>query len=398
MLFSHPTEEIRDKITETDAFIRRWFEKESDWEIPETIEKAKEVFRERVKDLNDLIDIAASGVKAGMYILVPDTNALAATPDPTSYSEAIGTDRFRVVVLPTVMAELESLKLKNIDPGFREKVRAAVRYLKGLRNQGDPILGVKVGKGITVTWEPREPDLTKSIGWLKPHVADDWIVAGVIEVQRDNPDALVVLITSDVGLQNKAHLARIAFVEPPKNLKEGKQKKKEPVRVEAKGVVDLNFPCSSSHREQVRVTVHNDDPDTITVKTVGLAFKGNKKVEMRTRGTQSLPLKIPGRDFTRHPILCVVPHMEIEEIPKIRKVYVTMSHEPGKFYNCKIENLSEFVSSLQQSRNDPAYMTPEQRQRHKEMMGKRNALLKKTGRRSGFVGKFIDPEGWKIKP
>jgi rRNA-processing protein FCF1 len=398
VLFAQPTTEILDKISETDTFVRGWIEKESGWDLPDTIDKAKEVFHERIKNFYDLIDVVSSGIKSGEYVLVPDTNALVATPDVTRYSETIGSDRFRVIVLPTVIAELETLKIKPIDPGFREKVKAAIRYLKGLRNQGDPLTGVKVGKGITVTWEPREPDLEKSLSWLKARVADDHIIASLIEVQRDNPDALVVLVTSDVGLQNKAILAHIPFAEPPADVTEGKLRKKELLRVEARGMVDLDFPSNSGHREQLLVAIHNDDPETVTVRTIWLQFKGNKKIEMQTWGQQSLPLRIPGRDFMRQPVRCVVPHMEIEEIPKISKVCVTTSHEPNKYYNGRIENLAEFVEKLHESRIDPAYMTPEQRKQHREMVKKRKALQAKIARKNGFVGKYIGPDGWKVRP
>ena len=386
MLFGQPTNEIREEIKETDAFVRRWIEKESDWEIPETIEEAKEVFREKIRAFDDLIDVASSGVKTGEYILVPDTNALIAAPDLSRYSEVIGSDKFRVVVLPTIMSELETLKFKNIDLGVREKVKSAIRYLKGLRNQGDPLIGVRIGKDITVCWEPREPDLANSLRWLKAHVADDHIVAGVIEIQRDNPDALVVLVTSDVGLQNKAVLAGISFTEPPEDLKERKLRKKETVRVEATGRVDLDFPSTSHHRERICVTIHNDDPDTITVKSIGLAFKGGKKIEMRTVGTQSVPLRIEGRDFTRHPVLCVVPYTETEELPKINKVYATTSHEPNKLYYGKIEDLADFVKRLHESRTASDYMTPEQIARHKEMVKNRGRRIRHPG--TGFVNRW----------
>ena len=206
---------------------------------------------------------------------------------------------------------------------------------------------------------------------------------------RDNPDALVVLVTSDIGLQNKAAFAYIPCAEPPEDLKGTKPDKKEPVRVEARGAVDLDFPSTSSHRERIYVTIHNDDANAIIVKGVGLIFKGSKKIEMQTVGTQSVPLGIPGRDFTRHPVLCVMPYTEIEELPMIRKVYVTTSHEPKKFYYGQIENLADFVKKLHESRNDPAYMTPEQRERHKEMAKKRNSLL---GKKRGAGG-----GGWKVR-
>jgi len=391
VLFRQHPKEIQDKIQETDSFVRNWIEKEGGWDTPETIDDAKDIFRSRIKEFDNLIDTMSGGKEPRKYILIPDTNALIAESNLARYTEVIGENKFEVVVLPTVMAELESLKLKNIDPRVREKIKTAIRYLKGLRKQGDPISGVKIGAGITVRWEPQEPDLQNSLGWLKNHILDDCILAGTIEILRDNPDALIVLVTSDIGLQNKAAYAYIPCAEPPEDLKGTKPDKKEPVRVEARGAVDLSFPSRSVYREQIYVTIRNDDPNTITVTNIWLGLKGNKKIEMQTRGTQSLPFSIAGRDFTRQPVRCVVPYTETEEIPKISKVCITTSHEPKKFYYGQIENLADFVKKLHESRNDPAYMTPEQREKHREMVKKRNSLI---GKKRGFVG----GGGWKVRP
>lgn len=398
VLFRQHPKEIQGKIQETDSFVRSWIEKEGGWDTPETIDEAKDIFRTRIKEFDDLIDTMSGGKEPKKYILVPDTNALIAESNLSRYTEVIGEDKFEAVVLPTVLAELESLKMKNIDLRIKEKIKIAIRYLKGLRKQGDPISGVKIGAEITVRWEPQEPDLQNSLGWLKNHILDDCILASTIEILRDNPDALVVLVTSDIGLQNKAAFAYIPCAEPPENLKGAKPDKKEPLRVEAKGVVDLGFDSKSAHREQIYVTIRNDDPNAITVMNIWLGFKGNKKIEMQTWGTQSLPLTIAGRDFTRHPVRCVVPYTEIDDVQKINKVSVTTSHEPRKFYYGQIENLAEFVEKLHESRIDPAYMTPEQRKQYREMMKKRMALQAKIARKNGFVGKFIGPDGWKVRP
>ena len=86
VLFGQHPKETLDKIRETDTFVRSWIEKESGWEIPETIDEAKDVFRMRIKEFHDRIDAISSSTKPSGYILVPDTNALIAEPNLARYT------------------------------------------------------------------------------------------------------------------------------------------------------------------------------------------------------------------------------------------------------------------------------------------------------------------------
>lgn len=94
VLFRQHPKETQDKIRETDAFVRNWIEKESGWEIPETIDKAKDVFRESIKEFYNLIDTMSGGIEPMKHILVPDTNALIAESNLARYTEVIGKDKF----------------------------------------------------------------------------------------------------------------------------------------------------------------------------------------------------------------------------------------------------------------------------------------------------------------
>ncbi len=48
-----------------------------------------------------------------------------------------------------------------------------------------------------------------SLSWLDPAIADDRIIASVLEVQAANPSDQVVLVTGDINLLNKAEAACI---------------------------------------------------------------------------------------------------------------------------------------------------------------------------------------------
>ena len=96
-----------------------------------------------------------------------------------------------------------------------KKVQSIITRLKGLRRQGNMHEGVKVNKVITVKMIAHEPDFKKTLSWLDPTNKDDCIIAATLEVQREEPSSIVVLVTNDINHQNKAEMANLPFIEPP---------------------------------------------------------------------------------------------------------------------------------------------------------------------------------------
>jgi predicted ribonuclease YlaK len=148
-------------------------------------------------------------------ILVPDTNALIKAPDVGSYGAAVEHEKYTVIILPTVLSELDKLKTTHRNEDFRGKVESVIRRLKGMRQQGNMHEGVIVNKVITVKMIAQEPDFNKTLSWLDPTNNDDRIVAATLEVQRGEPSSKVILISADINHQNKAEMANIPFIEPP---------------------------------------------------------------------------------------------------------------------------------------------------------------------------------------
>ncbi len=148
-------------------------------------------------------------------IIVPDTNALIAAPDPQRYKSVAGTEDFTVLLLPTVLAELDNLKNFARVPEFREKVGKIIRRIKGWRRQGSLSEGVVLYRTIRVRAIAEEPNMGETLGWLDPSNKDDRIIASVLEVQVAAPAAHVILVTGDINLQNKAEVARLPYAEIP---------------------------------------------------------------------------------------------------------------------------------------------------------------------------------------
>lgn len=201
------------KIDETDKFVKNWIEKKSDWGIPNTINEAKTEFENNIKFYYDTLNLYSNNGDK-QIIVVPDTNALIQEPDPKAYKQLIGSDRMTIIFLPTVLSELDELKLKSSSPDFQKKVKSVITRLKGYRQQGNLIDdGVTVEKSIKLKMVASEPNFDRTLSWLDRENNDDRIIASALEIQRDNPSSVVCLVTSDINLQNKTEMARLTYID-----------------------------------------------------------------------------------------------------------------------------------------------------------------------------------------
>jgi len=214
MIFYDSPEATQKQIRDTDKRIRTLIEKRNDPFIPSTINEAKRIFREQIQIFYTLLQVFKTSDQVEI-ILVPDTNALIKAPDVASYGAAIGQADYTVVILPTVLSELDKLKITHRSEEFRGKVESVIRRLKGLRQQGNIHEGVTVNRVVTVKMIAQEPDFKKTLSWLDPQNNDDRIIAATLEVQREEPSSIVVLVTNDINHQNKAEMANLPFIEPP---------------------------------------------------------------------------------------------------------------------------------------------------------------------------------------
>ena len=195
-------------------FVTSWLERsDTGWSVPATMPQAKVRFSENVRVLRDVLALLAGTARAAV-IAAPDTNALTDEPDVAKYRTALGCEAFEVVLLPTILGELDALKVKA-RPEYLAKVQAAIRRIKGWQNQGDLLAGVKVERTVTVRAVAREPDFSATVSWFDRTNDDDRFLAGVLELQRSRPGACVVVVSSDLNLRNKAAALGLPYVAPP---------------------------------------------------------------------------------------------------------------------------------------------------------------------------------------
>jgi hypothetical protein len=176
----------------------------------EVFDSVAQALGEQVALVTNLFD--ATGAEA---VYVPDTNALLYNPqlEDWTFPDA---PRFTVVLLPTVLGELDQLKVNHRNEDVRRKAEGLITRLKGYRSRGRLTEGVPLKKGTSdLVTVAEEPDFQASLPWLDPANNDDRALASLVEVMRKYPHSLVVLVTRDINLQNKAEAAGLPFDEPP---------------------------------------------------------------------------------------------------------------------------------------------------------------------------------------
>ena len=210
--FAKSPADLSRRIKKADQRMRKWIELHSNWALQPDPGLNEQKLREDADEFMKILAILDAG-RPTQAILVPDTNAIIGHPDPVEYRPIAGDVSFVFLLLPTVLAELDTLKNTHRNPDFREKVNKAITRVKGWRNQGSLRDGVTVDRTITVRAVAIEPDMQNTLKWLDKENRDDRIIAAVLEVQSAHPTAQVILVTGDINLLNKADVARIETAE-----------------------------------------------------------------------------------------------------------------------------------------------------------------------------------------
>jgi rRNA-processing protein FCF1 len=215
VLFQGAPKKANDALQKANEQVTRLIEQdEPPWGFPSTIEEVKRRYQTYAQPFRSLLGALRSEDRE--IVIVPDTNALCACTDWLRYAEIAGAPAFSIVILSTVLGELDAFQTdgrKSQD--FREKANKVVRIVKGLRAQGALSEGVKVHRTINIRLRAPEPNFNETLAWLDRQNHDDRIVASILELQRESPSSVIVLVTRDINLQNKAEAAKIPSAEPP---------------------------------------------------------------------------------------------------------------------------------------------------------------------------------------
>jgi rRNA-processing protein FCF1 len=219
MLFEDAPQDLVAQLTEVQQQIREWLSRDgtawSGWDVPRTLDVARQMMADRFSKVRALLEFVAPEGQPMSVIAVPDTSALMDHPSLQEFGGLFGEASVELVLVPNVLAELDTLKDQGRTPEARQRARAAGAQMKAVRAGGSLVAGVQLTSQVAVRSRPVEPNFAKLPGTLDPGVPDDRILAAAFELQRSKPASVVVLITPDINLQTKAEMVGIPFVEPP---------------------------------------------------------------------------------------------------------------------------------------------------------------------------------------
>jgi len=155
-------------------------------------------------------------ISQNKFVIVPDTNALLFNPDIQNWSFDL-IEKFSIVLMPTVLSELDKLKVDSRSESVRQKSEKLIRQIKEYKRRGKLTEGVTIVKNkIQLVAIAVEPKNSASLSWLDLDNNDDQLLASCFEIMRQMLNSQVILSTRDINLQNKAEFAHLSFVEPPK--------------------------------------------------------------------------------------------------------------------------------------------------------------------------------------
>lgn len=213
LLFPHPTPAVSKRLGEHIGRLEGWLvRKPGEHGIPSTIAAAAAVVEAGVADLRELARLLPPDEYA--VRLAVDTNTLIDNPDLAVHAVALGR-RYMVHLLPVVLREIDDLKRGGKTPQLREAAQRADRRLKGLRDNGDVLSGVRVAGEVHAVFEHIEPKDDRLPSWLDLAVPDDRFAASCLLLQSEHPGSALYVATSDLNLQTKLAAIGLPFIELP---------------------------------------------------------------------------------------------------------------------------------------------------------------------------------------
>ena len=194
MLLSGQTASCRKEVGTAKAEFRELIkqEKRCQYEsIDYAVQAAKKPMGMALSSLSQLYD-----GKSGEVCYVPDTNALLYNTQLDEW-QFDGVPTFTVVLTPTVLSELDDLKVRGNDE-VQPKAEKLVGQIEEYAHRGDLREGVTLAEDRSVVrLLATEPDMARTLSWLDAGSKDDRLIASFLEVMRHHPGCEVVLVSRE---------------------------------------------------------------------------------------------------------------------------------------------------------------------------------------------------------
>lgn len=147
-------------------------------------------------------------------ILVPDANVLIDFPNIDTYCDFLNKHKCSVILVPTMLSELDTLKISHREKEMREKTRHVINKIEKFSENGNLLEGIIINDKLTIKSIAQEPSFKNTLTWLDQNNKDDRFIASVLEIQCNNPKSATIIVTMDINMRNKANLATIPVIKP----------------------------------------------------------------------------------------------------------------------------------------------------------------------------------------
>lgn len=165
-----------------------------------------------------------------------------------------------IVLCPVVVRELDRQKVSHPQKKFRTRAQEITASLH-LTLSGEK--SSEIRSGVRVEFLTGDPTIDFSTEKLRPELADDWLIASVLEWKRNHPSDQTIIVSSDLGICIKASSKGISTCAPPEadrlteelDANEKRIKRLEQELAEAKACVPILKICFEDGENVARVKI-----------------------------------------------------------------------------------------------------------------------------------------------
>ncbi|MBN2651930.1 MAG: hypothetical protein JXR63_06060 [Spirochaetales bacterium] len=178
-----------------------------DWILQKDNRKNLDIIRDDFKFLYNLVDSLGSNFEMNHYLLiVPDVDTLINIEDFHVFERLVGKNLAIVAIMKSVMDDIHDVSQMYLDEETTAKAQRVLERLNDANlNESYNNLTFSFVEDFKLKAMPAR--------WLDFHNDEDVLLADILELSKSYSSAFVVLMSSNIDIQNKAELLKIPFLD-----------------------------------------------------------------------------------------------------------------------------------------------------------------------------------------
>ena len=185
-----------------------------DWLMVKENKKNLQLIKQEFDFFLSLIDRLESDEKnPGLLIIVPDADSFIEMENFDNFEKFANGKKALVVILDDVYDQLEAIHDLKFDQDLTSRTSELLKSLK----KDDMHIEVH-NSDITFSYVDKLSHENLEYEWLNEGSNDAYILADILELKKLYSSAFILLMTSNIDLQNKAELIGLPFIDPVKKI------------------------------------------------------------------------------------------------------------------------------------------------------------------------------------